>query len=301
MSDYLAGDIVDRCLNTWLLGTYSAQFNQLSSSASATDTELSCGIGLGELGAGSYVAIEDELCWVRERDATNNRLTVVRGVRGTEAVAHASGTALEVNPRFPRFMVRAAMAEELDGWPESLYVPKQIDSDVASGDGTFLLSEETADGFAVRGVIQLRRASLRFGDARLRRTDEYEVQHDLIDGGLVVALSTAIDLSTSFRATVACAFKAEEIIELGDDCDLIDDCGLERGMVEILELGAAYRLLVGRGSVRLFPEAQGQSRTATEVGPRDIPAFASSLLGLQQRAMTRETERLYRKFGFGGS
>lgn len=300
MSDATAGSIVDRTLNTWLLGTYSSQFNQLSSACTSTDLELECGLGLGEIGAGGFVALDDELCYVVERDTTNMRITVVRGVRGTAATSHLVGTPVEINPRFPRYLVRTAMAEELDAWPETLYVPKQVASTVASQVGLIAIDATTDDDFEVRDVIKLRRASLNALDSRNRRTDGYEVQHDLDGGGLIVALDSAIDLSTSFTVTVACAFRSERLLDFTDDCDLIDDVGLARGMVEILELGASYRLLMGRGSVRLFPEAQGQSRVAQEVGSRDIPAFAAGLLRLHDEAITREVERLYRRFGFGG-
>lgn len=301
MSDLTVGTVVDRTLNTWLLGTYSSQFNQLSAGASASDIELSCAIGLGEISAGGYIAIDDELCYIVDRDTTNQRIAVVRGVRGTTAATHLVDSVVEINPRFPRYMVRTAMAEELDSWPDVLYVPKQIDADVTSGTGTITIDPTTDDGdFEVFNVLTMRRASLAFGDDRNRRTDGYEVQPNLIDGGFTVALEVSINTATTFRATVACRFRADRIIDFGDDCDLVDDVGLAHGMVEILELGAAYRLLMARGSVRLFPEAQGQSRIAQEVGSRDIPAFAASLLRLKELAEAREVERLYKRFGFGG-
>lgn len=299
MSEVTAGVVVDRTLNTWLIGTYSSQFNQLASVAAPTDIELDCAIGLGEIGAGGFVALEDELCYVVDRDTTNMRITVARGVRGTTAVQHAAATPIEINPRFPRYLIRTAMAEELDAWPDTLYVPKQIAADVASQAGTIAIDATTDDEFEVRDLIKLRRASLNALDARNRRTDGYEVQHDLDGGGLVIALDAAIDRSTSFTAIVACAFKSDKLLDFGDDCDLLDDVGLARGMVEILELGSAYRLLMGRGSVRLFPEAQGQSRIAQEVGSRDIPAFAAGLLRLHDEGIAREAQRLYKRFGFG--
>jgi len=295
----LVGDIVDRCLNTWLLGTYSAQFNALSVAATAIDTELSCQLPPGEVGFGSFIALEDELCYVAERDATNNRFVVVRGVRGTTAAPHAIGTPVEVNPRFPRFMVRTAMVEEIDGWGEKLYQPKTFSSSLASSAGTIDIPG-TVDGLNVRGVIRVRRAGLSFVDDRFRRTNGYDVQGDFEGAGGTIMLADTIADITTFNVTVACDFDTERIDLFGDEADLLSDVGLTKGMCEILELGAAYRLLVGRGSVRLFPEAQGQSRVAQEVGSQDIPAFARSLLALRERAEKGEVERLYARYGFGG-
>lgn len=298
MSDYLVGDIVDRCLNTWLLGTYSAQYNTLGADITATTTELDCSLPVGEIGRGSFIAIDDELASVIERDATNNRIVVVRGVRGTLAATHTQDTAIEVNPRFPRYMVRTAMREELDSWPESLYAAKQFTAELASCAGTIPVAE-TVDNFPVRHVVRVRRASLSTSDARLRLTDGWAYEPDL-DGGGTIMLDVEAATTTSFTVTAACAFRSEQILEVGDECDLLDDVGLVAGMVEILELGAAYRLLIARGAVRLFPEAEGQSRSATEVGARDIPTFAASLAGLRGRAEAREAQRLISRFGFGG-
>lgn len=300
MSDYTVGQIVDRCLNVWLLGTYSAQFNQLAQAVGATDTELSCSLGLGEIGQGSFVAIEDELVYVVERDATNNRLVVARGVRGTERATHAQGESIEINPRFPRFLVRSVMQEELDSWPSNLYKPKTLTVSVASTEGVITIPGETDDGYTIDGVIKLRRASLSFMDSRLRPTNGYEVLGDFEGDGGQIMLAESLCTTTSFAITLACKFLSTAIVDFGDDCDLIDDVGLAPGMCEILELGAAHRLLVGRGSVRLFPEAQGQSRVAQEVGSRDIPAFAQSLLGLRELAAAGQVEKLYSRYGFGG-
>ncbi len=299
MTERLVGDVVDRCLNTWLLGTYSAQFNALSADATAADTELDMQLPPGEIGTGSLVAVDDELCYVAERDTTNNRLTVVRGVRGTIAATHQSGTPVEVNPRFPRFLIRAAMVEELDGWSPKLYQPKTYTASLTST-GTTIPIEGQIDEVDVFGVIRVRRASIASFDDRYRRTNGYDVHGDFEGAGGTIMLADVVGTTTTFNVTVACGFNTDQIEDFGDDADLIADVGLSRGMVEILELGAAYRVLMGRGSIRLYPEAQGQSRTAQEVGGRDIPAFAQALLGLRERAEKAEIERLYSRYGFGG-
>jgi hypothetical protein len=300
VSDYTVGQIVDRCLNVWLLGTYSSQYNQLDGAVDGAATELDCALGLGEIGRGSYIALDDELCYVAERDATNNRLIVVRGVRGTLPSAHRDATPIEVNPRFPRFMIREVIREELDAWPDTLYKPKTIDATAAAMGGVVTIDGETDDQFSALGVIRVRRASLSPFDDRHRPSAGYEVQGDWEGEGGTIQLAESVDTTTTYQITLACKMRAELVLEYGDDCDLVEDVGLVPGMCEILELGAAYRLLVGRGSVRLFPEAEGQSRVAQEVGARDIPAFANSLMALRQNAMTREVERLYRRYGFGG-
>jgi hypothetical protein len=298
MSDLTAGVVVDRALNTWLLGTYSAQFNALAAGCDANDLELTCALTLGEIGASGFIAIDNELCYVVDRDTTNQRIVVVRGVRGTTAAAHLAGAAVEINPRFPRFMVRSVMSEELEALPDTLYVPKQATVAVGANGGWGGVPV-TADGFTVRDVVHARRASLSSLDERFRRTDGYEVQMDPAGGGRI-SLDVDIAVATTYKLTLACDFKTSLLRTLGDACDLVTDVGLAPGMVEILELGAAYRLLIGRSSVRLFPEAQGQARNAADVRASDMQQFAASMLKLKEFAIARETQRLYKRYGFGG-
>lgn len=290
-----AGAVVDRVLNTWLLGTYSAQFNALDGDISSSVTEFTCAFPLTEIATGSFVAIDHELMVVIERDATNNRLSVARGARGTTAAAHLSGAAVEVNPRFPRVSILGAMREECDAWPDTLYIPNTVRVDIASSAGTIAVPGDI-NGLETIGVLRVRRASLNTLDDRFRPTNGYDVQGDWGGGGGTIVLAESLAITSSFNVTCACRFSGDAFADADDLLEL----GFQRGMAEILELGAAFRLLMGRASARLFPEAQGQSRIAAEVGARDIPAFAESLLTLHERALAREVERLYRRYGFGG-
>lgn len=299
MAERFAGDVVDSCLNVYLLGTYSAQFNVLSLPLAATDTEAVCGLTLGEIGSGSLVSVDDELMFVSDRDTTNNRLIVVRGVRGTLATVHTAGTPIEVNPRFPRFLVRSAMQDEIEGWPESLYQPKSFTASLAVNQAVITVPDQI-DNADVHGVISIRRGSLSLLDSRFRRTNGWEAQGDFFGAGGVIALADDVSVTTTYNVRCACGFTPDALADAGDGCDLISDVGLTVGMIEVLKLGASWRLLTGRASSRLFPEAQGQSRVAAEVPANEIPAFALQLLEFHARALTREVERLVRRFGFGG-
>lgn len=290
------GEVVDRCLNVWLLGTYSAQFNVLDQQADALQNEFVCRFPLGELTPGGLIALDDELMHVYERDDTNNRFLAVRGVRGTQASVHLAGSAIEINPRFPRRMVREVMVEELDGWPDTLYAVQQYESSIAANVGTLTVPANVGD-FATRQVVRVRRASLSFVDDRIRRTAGYELEER--SSGTQIVLDRVESMTTTFIVTVGCDFNTDPIEDFGDEADLLTDCGLTKGMLEVLELGAAWRLLTGRASVRLFPEAEGQARSAQEVGAHDIPILANSIMAMRERAVAREASRLYKRFGFG--
>lgn len=298
------GDAVDRCLSTWLLGTWSSTLNGVQGGIDAFATEIDCSLPLSGIGTGAFVALENELCYVAETDQTNNRLIVLRHQRGTAAAAHVAGTTIEVNPRFPRFLVRQMMQADLASWPGSLYNVQHFAGSSSFATRTIQVPQ-SINGFVPRGVLKVRRKSLSFADDRYRRTNGYEVLFDLLDDAAgdpvigVVQLNDNTCIDSTYAVQVACDFNVEAVGD--DDNDLVDDVGLSGGMQEILELGAAYRLLMGRGSVRLFPEAQGQSRAAQEVGSGDIPRLAEMLLQLKNDRMGEEAGNLLRRSGFGGS
>lgn len=288
------GGAVDETLNAWLLGTFSSQFNAIGTGIIATDLEISCQFPLTGISVGAMVAIEDELCYVIDTDQTNNRMTVDRGYRGTKAAAHVTGTDIEVNPRFPRFMVRMMMAQDIASWPYSLYSPQQFTASIGTLDNTIAIPS-SINGFVPRDILRIRRQSLLMLDTRYRRTEGYEADFDLMQ----IMLNEEPGFDRTYTIRAACAFNGDALDD--DDNDLAEDVGLTPGMVEILELGAAYRLIMGRGSVRLFPEAQGQSRSVQEVGGQDLPRLAGTLLSLKKDRMGEEAEKLSRALGFGGT
>lgn len=298
------GDAVDRCLSTWLLGTFSSTLNQVATGIDAFATEINCSLPLTAIGSGAFISIENEMLYIAETDQTNNRLIVLRGQRGTDPAAHITGTTIEVNPRFPRFLIRQMMQADIASWPGSLYNVQHFTGTTTWNTRTIQVPQ-SINGFVPRGVLKVRRKSLSLMDDRYRRTKGYDVLFDILDdvaGDPVVGV-IQLDDNTCINSTcavqVACDFNVEAVGD--DDNDLQDDVGLSGGMQEILELGAAYRLLMGRGSVRLFPEAQGQSRAPQEVGSQDIPRLAEMLLQLKDERMGEEAENLTRRSGFGGS
>lgn len=294
----IVGELIDRCLNTFLLGTYSSQYSSLQNAVDATQVEFDCALPLGEVSPGAFVAVDDELVYVYDRDDTNNRFLATRGVRGTEAATHRAGTALEVNPRFPHFLVRTAMVEEIDSWPDNLYCAKTFATSLASLAGTIEVPD-VIDEFETMYPIRVRRASLSTTDDRVRRTSGWDTARG-VDDATTIALDAVEGQATNYLVTVACRHNSDKIGEFGDGTELTDDVGLTRGMFEILELGACWRLLTARAGVRLFPEAEGQSRAPAEVGAHDITVLANALLGLRERAISRETARLVKRWGFAG-
>lgn len=296
MTAATVGNIIDRAINGYLMGTFSAQYNQLATTVNSTATELTLTLPVGALGVGSFLAMDDELCYVADVDKTNNRVVVVRAVRGTTAASHTAPVAVEVNPRYPRFLCRQFLIDEIDSWPDSLYVVKNFAATLAANAGTITVPA-TIDGFTVRHVLNVRRASLNTTDDRYRRTDGYETQWDFDDTN-VININCSIDVATDWRARVACAFQPTLAVS---DATTTATLGLAQTMTEIVALGIAYRMLVAPGTVRLFPESETQSRSAAEVGARDIPILAQSMLAMRDRRISDEARRLLRRYGWGGN
>ena len=71
--------------------------------------------------AGSIIEIDRELLLCKELDTVNDKVTVVRGVRGTTATAHSEGAVIKIAPPFPRQVVFDAVCDQIKNLFPSLF------------------------------------------------------------------------------------------------------------------------------------------------------------------------------------
>jgi hypothetical protein len=298
------GQLVDRVLNTWLEGTYRAQYNVLDvpggGNLTANATDIVAKNPLAEIGKGSFIAIGDELMLVVDRTTTNNTMTVIRGMRGTTAEVHAPGDLIEVNPRFTRHAIRDAIRREIISLPRTLYSVSFVDVTLPSNQTRTNAMQVFCDanGVTLYGPISVQRESLNTADDRRRPTSGWTF--DRIPG--VLQLNEPIGQTSILHIAFASSFKIPNpAIAFADTRDLITEMFLDESMEEILEVGAAARLLTGRQVPRLFPEAQGQSGAAAEVSEVGMARLGASYFKLRDEWIARESARLQRDWGFAGT
>lgn len=294
------GELVDATLNRWLYGTYRTKTNVLNGAIDASTATLDCRYA-ATAGEGSLLALDNELMEVTRAPQNVTTLNVIRAVRGTTAATHADGTTIEINPRYPRLSVRAAMLDELVAWPESLYRVTQITDTPVSSSGTIDVSTEI-DPLSVRRVLAVwRSARCTTSDDRWFEVDWSSAKDAREPGSCDVYLNdlqATTTLTRNYRVVVGTDFVVDPFV---DATDLQADVGVPRSAEDVLQLGIAYRLVTGREAKRLFTEAQGESRDATEIGSLDLARFGIQLMQLRDAGLVREADRLRGRYGVGVS
>lgn len=291
------GQLIDATLNRWLYGTYRTKTNVLDGAIDASTDALTCKYA-ATAGEGSLIALDDELMEVTRAPQNVTALSVIRGVRGTTAATHADQTVIEINPRYPRLSVRAAMLDELVAWPESLYRVTQFET---APTGATIDVDAATTPLTPRRVLAVWRSARDSGDDRFREVDWSSAKDARAAGSCDVYLNDLANLTTTartYRVVVGTDFVVDPFI---DATDLQEDIGVPRSAEDVLQLGIAYRLVTGREAKRLYTESQGESRDATEVGSLDLARFGIQLMQLRDAGLVREADRLKGRYGIGVS
>jgi hypothetical protein len=94
--------------------------------------------------AGSIIEIGRELLLCKELDTVNDKVTVVRGVRGTTAAAHSEGAIVKIAPPFPRQVVYDAVVDQINNLFPTLFAVET--QSVQSSNGYTLLGTYDSPG-----------------------------------------------------------------------------------------------------------------------------------------------------------
>lgn len=288
------GELIDATLNRWLVGTYRQKTNVLDQDIDDTTDTIECKFPPPTVGDGSLIAIDNELMEIT-RSPQQSTLNVIRGVRGTNASDHAVPATIEINPRYPRLNVRAAMLDEIVSWPETLFVVSTVPLSPTSG--TLDLSTHVTG--RIRRVLAVWRDGPNTSDDRWRPADWTSAKDIRGPGTCDIYLDNIQTLSTTarnYRVVVGTDFVTDDF---DDGVDLQATVGVPRSAEDVLQLGVAYRLVTGREAKRLYTEAQGESRDAAEVGGLDLARFGIQLMQMRDTGIAREAKRLKDRYGVG--
>ena len=94
--------------------------------------------------AGSIIEIDRELLLCKELDTVNDKVTVVRGVRGTTATAHSEDAIIKIAPPFPRQVVYDAVVDQINNLFPTLFAVET--QSVQSSNGYTLLGTYDSPG-----------------------------------------------------------------------------------------------------------------------------------------------------------
>jgi hypothetical protein len=120
------------------------------SELSASDTEITFNGDLltqeeeDAMDAGTIIECGKELMRCVSLDTVGNKVTVVRGVRGTTATTHADGSVLKIAPPFPRKVVFDAVVDQINNLFPTLFAVET--QSITTGTGYTLLGSFDAPG-----------------------------------------------------------------------------------------------------------------------------------------------------------
>jgi hypothetical protein len=259
---FTVGYLIDRTFDL-LLQAAREERNQLGAAIGATDTVLSCNYALGQLREGTFVAIDDEVCYVwasSPGSGSSSTITVSRGERGTTPAAHAAGATMFVNPYFTRNSVRLALQDDIRSWGPQVFQVKTLqvsatefvrgydmgnlgpwfyvlDIEESPNDTDGVLSDNLWRSLSYRIGRSANVAAFPSGNA-LFITDplgSFDVPRTY-----QIVYAAPIDVDTSFQ-----------------DGDSLLAMGMDSSDLDIAPYGAAWRLASGREVRRMLTEAQG--------------------------------------------
>lgn len=285
----LVGKIIDDVLNDTLIGTYRAHFNALDGAINASQTELVFKYPVSGLGPNAYVEIDQELMYVVPEgvNETAKTFSVIRGVRRTTAATHADAAGCMINPRFPRATILSAMQEEARSWPISLF---RVDAFVGSlGASATNIDLATDSGFDdIIRVVGVYRKSGASSD-RWINMGGWRFENGLFGPG-TSDLYISDTVSTTVRIMVARPFSA--IGTWTEASDITTVSGMLDSHADILKYGAAWRVVTGRETRRLFTEVEAEGRVAGDVPASSILTLGRQLKMLRDARVGEEIHRL---------
>jgi hypothetical protein len=241
------------------------------SELSASDTEITFNGDLltqeeeDAMDAGTIIECGKELMRCVSLDTVGNKVTVVRGVRGTTATTHADGSVLKIAPPFPRKVVFDAVVDQINNLFPTLFAVET--QSITTGTGYTLLGSFDAPG-THNYIVSILSAISQYTDFS-SGADTTAVNFSPVTCSLVElpnpftytdsdGVSRTITYSTGPSTVHAIQFAGiasghtahvtfkKKFIEPTSESDTLATVGLEQEYEPIIMAGVAAQLMAGR-------------------------------------------------------
>jgi hypothetical protein len=226
------------------------------SELSASDTEITFNGDLltqeeeDAMDAGTIIECGKELMRCVSLDTVGNKVTVVRGVRGTTATTHADGSVLKIAPPFPRKVVFDAVVDQINNLFPTLFAVET--QSITTGTGYTLLGSFDAPG-THNYIVSILSAISQYTDFS-SGADTTAVNFSPVTCSLVElpnpftytdsdGVSRTITYSTGPSTVHAIQFAG---IAPTAESDTLATVGLEQEYEPIIMAGVAAQLMAGR-------------------------------------------------------
>lgn len=295
------GNTVER-ISRQLASSFRYEVSQLGALLTNSSTLVQLAHDLPpSLRNGAVLSIDNEVMRVLGVDTAAKTATVIRGWQDSDAVAHANGTEISINPRFTGLDIYEAMISELTAWGPDLFRVAETELDVSFGAQTAELPLSMTDAY---GVIDVRMKSTFDGNFSLGlplptawpRID-FRLQRSMIGStaaptsGMLIRFVGGIGRVNSGIVFVQVALPFD-LTAVAFSNDLVDDIGLRASMIDVLEMGVKCRLMGDQEIQRSARVAQDTPRMAEEVPAMAANEVSQRLFPVYQRRKGEEVNRL---------
>jgi len=263
--------IVDK-IRRQLNSTVRLEITTLGVTCNATELVLTLGYDLADsIREGAVLSIESETVRVMSVDVAAKTVTVVRGFQDSEGAAHASGTEVQVNPRFTRFDIFDGVYDEMAGWEPDLWTTDLYETTVVDDQEVIELPAAHEDCI---GVIEVRR-----NWTNTDSTSWPQAKYVLQRGTTAWTAATASGLLVRFTegngymqagSVMMTIARPYDLSTLAMDTDIYTDLGVPYSYIELIALGVKMRLMGDDEHGRTARNAQDEPRRN-----EDVPAQAS--------------------------
>lgn len=281
----LVSELIEETRNILLTGSREKR-NKLNGAVTSSATSLTMTYALDGIGRGSKLSVdlEDMYVW----DTSSLTVSPVdRGQFGSTAAAHVDGSVVYVNPKFSPNEILRAINDEL----VSLSSPSNGLFRVATTELTYSapVSGYNYDASTILDVLEVRYAMPGVSGEYLLSQD-WELVRNLSDE---YASGSAVMVRDAFPGRTVLITAKLPFLQLASSLTAdTSTTGLPETAVDILTLGAAWRLSAPREIKRNFDEVQGDTRRAEEVPPGANLGGSRELQRLRNLRIQEEATRL---------
>lgn len=283
-------NLIDRIRRDYLSQGRVEPRNRLAIAITTGDVLITFAYPLDNMQPGCIISIDLEDIYVWSTSEPDKNASVDRGTDGTVPAAHSTTDRVRVSPRWTDSQILRAINDELANlYAQGLYKVGTTELDYTSANV----------GYALPATV---------GDVRRVQAQDYTGRNWIpVDGWRVAhnqnttdfASGTAIFLNNGAiegrKALVTWRGEFDPLTALTDDT--VTDAGLSASATDVLAMGAAISLLVGREVGSRLAESQGSTRRAEETPPGAISQSFTPIIRQYQARLRAERTAQARRDG----
>lgn len=280
-------------------GSSKGLLNKLSADIASGATALTTTYTASGITPNSYFAIDDEVFYTWAASGTTIS-DMQPGMLGSTQAAHTAGALIEVQPRFPQWFITRALQEEIMSWPSGLlFAVGTLDITLAVDQRAYDLTSIASSFYDV--------LSAEISPSSSDTSDKWKEVRFAVKRNFpttTFASGTGIEFADSVGVTgqtVRVIYsKPFSIATWASSTSVETTIGIPSFALDIAPLGAAAKLLATRDIIRTDTNAQGESRSATEVPPGFITSAARALKQQRDQRLYEASATLRSQYPYKG-